>query len=271
MSKTARTARSGVCFRPAGEAAIPGRLDTRGYALYLDVDGTILELASSPEAVVVPAGLVPLLKRLSDQFEGALAFVSGRTIRALDQLFAPLKLPAIGVHGGEIRFADGEVVRDERLADELAALKGPLDRVLAGMHGVVLEDKHSAIALHYRNAAQHAGLLLQAARSILGERGAGLSLREGKCVIEIRPQHLTKGVALGRLMQCAPFCGRSAIYAGDDTTDEDAFELVNRHGGISIRVGVGEATPTAATYRLPDPETFRRWLTGLAQTRPGTA
>jgi len=249
---------------------MPGAgLDSCRYALCLDVDGTILDLAPSPEAVTVPAGLMPLLGRLSAQFDGALAFVSGRSIGAIDQLFAPLKLPAVGVHGGEMRTPDGEIVRDERLAAELAALKPRLAEALADMLGVVLEDKHSAIALHYRNAPQHARPLLKAARSILRGGASGLALREGKCVLEIRPRHLTKGRALSRLLQLAPFSGRTAIYAGDDTTDEDAFEVVNRHGGISIRVG--DPAPTAATYRLPDPETFRRWLIELAQGQRGTA
>ncbi len=235
----------------------------KGHALYLDVDGTVLSLASSPDAVEVPPDVVPLLRRLADTLEGAVAFVSGRTIGAIDALFAPLRFPCIGVHGGELRAPDGELVRDLRLADELHAALPLLRRAAAQLPGVLLEDKGSAIAMHYRSVPDRGRDVLKIAELVAAGMGSAYAIRLGKCVVEICPRHLTKGSALLQLMERAPFRGRIPIYAGDDSTDEDAFELANRLGGISVRVGSDHA-PSAAAFRLPDPERLRAWLHEIA-------
>ena len=234
-----------------------------GHALCLDVDGTILDLAPSPDAVEVPSWMVPLLQRLSDKLEGAVAFVSGRSIASIDRLFEPLKLPAIGVHGGEMRTPDGRVVVDDELSAELAAAKPLLQQQVAKLRGVLLEDKGSAIALHYRSVPERGREVLELAELMVGGMGSDFAVLVGKCVVEIRPRHMTKGAALQRLMQNVPFRGRTPIFAGDDCTDEDAFEVVNRLGGISVRVG--DAAPTAATCRLSDPDELRRWLLEIAR------
>jgi len=235
-----------------------------GHALCLDVDGTILDLAPTPDAVEVPRWMVPLLQELHRRLEGAVAFVSGRTIADIDRLFAPLTLPAIGVHGGEIRMPGGHVTRDDELSGELAAAKPFLERSIQPLRGVLLEDKRSAIALHYRSAPDCGREVLKIGELALARMGGDFSLLVGKCVVEIRPRHLTKGTGLQRLMETPPFQGRTPIFAGDDVTDEDAFEVVNRLGGISVRVGA--AAPTAATCQLSDPEQLRRWLIEIANT-----
>ncbi len=236
----------------------------QGHALCLDVDGTILDLASSPDAVEVPDLLVPLLQRLSDKLDGAVAFVSGRTIAAIDRLFEPLKLPAIGVHGGEMRTPDGRMVVDDEFANDLAAAKPLLLQQVARLRGVVLEDKRIAIALHYRSVPERGREVLKLAEMVVGGMGSDFAVLVGKCVVEIRPRHMTKGAALQRLMQNVPFRGRTPIFAGDDSTDEDAFEVVNRLGGISVQVGATDRT--AATCHLSDPEALRRWLVEIART-----
>jgi trehalose 6-phosphate phosphatase len=234
-----------------------------GHALCLDVDGTILDLAPSPDAVEVPDWMVPLLQRLSDKLGGAVAFVSGRSIAAIDRLFEPLKLPSIGVHGGEMRTPDGRVVIDDELCGELSAVKPLLQRQVAKWRGVLLEDKGSAIALHYRSVPEHGREVLKLAETVVAGMGAEFAVLVGKCVVEIRPRHMTKGAALQRLMQSVPFRGRTPIFAGDDCTDEDAFEVVNRLGGISVRVG--QTDRTAATCQLADPEQLRSWLLEIAR------
>ncbi|HEX4051538.1 MAG TPA: trehalose-phosphatase [Steroidobacteraceae bacterium] len=233
-----------------------------GHALCLDVDGTILDLAPTPDAVEVPRWMVPLLQELYRRLDGAVAFVSGRTIADIDRLFAPLTLPAIGVHGGEIRIPGGPVTRDDELSGELAAAKPFLARSIQPLRGVLLEDKRSAIALHYRNAPDFGREVLKIAELALARMGGDFAVLVGKCVVEIRPRHLTKGTALERLMETPPFRGRTPIFAGDDVSDEDAFEVVNRLGGISVRVG--DPVRTAATCQLADPEQLRRWLQEIA-------
>jgi trehalose 6-phosphate phosphatase len=235
-----------------------------GHALFLDIDGTLLDLAPSPEAVKVPASMVSLLRRLSERLGGAVAFVSGRTIAAIDELFKPLVLPAVGVHGGEIRAPTGELTVDGRLTDELQSAEPLLREAIARMRGVVLENKRCAIALHYRAVPERGREVLKVAELVAGGMGSEFGVLMGKCVVEIRPRHLTKGTAIDRLMQQVPFRGRTPIFAGDDCTDEDAFEVVNRLEGISVYVG--EIAPTRARYRLSSPDQLRGWLQQLDET-----
>jgi len=234
-----------------------------GHALYLDIDGTILDLAPTPEGVEVPVWLVPLLQRLSLKLDGAVAFVSGRTVAQIDALFEPLKLPAIGVHGGEVRMGGECVLSDESLVAELQSALPLLQQAVVRVPGVRLENKRCVIALHYRSVPERGREVLKVAELVVASLGPAFAVLVGKCVVEIRPRHLTKGVGLRRLMEHAPFRGRSPIFAGDDVTDEDAFEAVNQLGGISVRVGA--AAPSAATYRLADPEQLRRWLLEIAR------
>ena len=246
----------------SGEPRPALRNPLAGHALYLDIDGTILDLAPSPEAVEVPVWMVPLLQQLSGKLDGAVAFVSGRTIAAIDHLFRPLTFPAVGVHGGEARTADGEIVIDRQLSDQLQAAEPLLQQAIARIRGVQLENKRSVIALHYRSVPERGREVLKIAELVASGLGSEFGVLMGKCVVEIRPRHLTKGSAIRRLMERAPFRDRIPIFAGDDTTDEDAFEVVNGLGGISLRVG--EEIPTAAKFRLATPDQLRGWLLEVA-------
>src|SRR6202140_143673 len=238
------------------------RSSLAGHALYLDIDGTILDLAPSPEAVEVPVWMVPLLQRLSRKLDGAVAFVSGRPIAAIDLLFRPLSFPAVGVHGGEVRTPNGEILVDEQLTAELQAAEPLLREAIGRIRGVQLENKRSVIALHYRNVPERGREVLKVAELIVGSLGSQFSVLMGKCVVEIRPRHLTKGSAMRRLMERVPFRDRIPIFAGDDTTDGDASEVVNALGAISLRTG--EGPPTAAKFRLASPDQLRGWLLEVA-------
>jgi trehalose 6-phosphate phosphatase len=242
------------------EQATPGSLT--GHALFLDIDGTLLDLAPTPEAVEVPHGLLSVLQQLSHRLSGAVAFVSGRTIEAIDDLFKPMRVAAVGVHGGEIRGPNGQIQTDPRLTEQLQAVEPVLREAIAGMRGVVLENKHSAMALHYRSVPERGREVLKVAELVVGGMGSQFAVLMGKCVVEVRPRHLTKGTAIDWLMQQAPFRGRSPIFAGDDCTDEDAFEVVNRAGGISVHVGASAST--RARYRVTSPEQLRGWLQQLS-------
>jgi trehalose 6-phosphate phosphatase len=236
-----------------------------GHALLLDIDGTLLDLAPTPEAVEVPPWMVGLLQRLALRLDGALAFVSGRTIEAIDRLFHPLILPTVGVHGGEIRGASGVIVSDRRLHDQLQAVEPVVREGIARMRGVVLENKRSALALHYRAVPERGREVLKVAELVVGNMGGEFGLLMGKCIVEIRPRQQTKGMAIDQLMHQPPFKGRTPIFAGDDCTDEDAFEVVNRLGGISVHVG--DAPSTLARYRLSDPEKLRTWLRQVGEDK----
>lgn len=224
-------------------------------ALFLDFDGTLVDLAARPEAVTVPADLVDLLGALRIRLAGALAVVSGRPLAQIDAHLAPLQLPAAGVHGTERRRADGEL---ERLAvADLDAASLATLQALADRHaGVLLEIKPGATALHYRLAPDAEALCVAAMRTIAASR-PDLSLLEGKCVLELKSAKSGKGRAIEAFLREPPFIGRRAVFAGDDVTDEAGFAAVQALGGIGIKVGEG---PSVAHERLASPEAVRAWL-----------
>ncbi len=236
--------------------------DLAALALFLDVDGTLLEIAPTPLSVRVDAGLDELLRALLLGTHGALALVSGRSIAEIDALFVPLALPAAGLHGFERRGASGSY--DRRSLPDLPALENARRAMLelASRHpGLLIEDKRFALAIHYRRAPQLEGIVASAMTQIAASVRPEFELQMGKMVAELRPAGATKGVAVGEFMQEHPFRGRYPVYIGDDLTDESAFEWINRVGGLSIAVGVGGAT--AAKERLPDVSAVRGWLAQL--------
>lgn len=246
--------------------ALPRR-DLHDYCLLLDVDGTLLDIAPHPDAVFVPPLLVPTLAQLHDDLGGALALVSGRTIGRLDELFSPLALPAVGVHGAELRLphAPVQAIGDEEgSASARAALqqaRAALSQRMPGWEGCVLEDKGQALAVHYRGAPRHAREIEEVLHALAsGDRQ--LTVLAGKCVYELKAAAHTKGAGIARLRRSAPFAGRAVIYVGDDVTDESGFEYANAVGGYSIRVGA--SAPTAARFTVDAPAQVRGWLEALA-------
>ena len=231
------------------------------WALFLDVDGCLLDFADAPEAVVVPEGLADALARLSRALGGALAFVSGRRIVQLDALFAPLRFPSAGLHGLELREAADLAHAPDAAPEALRQARDAAERIAAGYPGARVEDKGIAIALHWR-AAPAARASLEATAAAALAQLPGYRLQYGNCVVELRPSHADKGQAVQRLMGCAPFAGRLPVYAGDDLTDEDAFAATNALGGVSVRIGHRE--PTYATHTLADTVALRAWLSEAA-------
>ena len=246
-----------------GESPAPPSLDP-GSALFLDVDGTLLEIAPRPELVCVPRGLPALIDRLAPQREGALALISGRSLIQLDALFQPWRGAAAGLHGLERRRADGttESLLDEESAAALDRLRPKLATLAAEGGGLLFEDKGGALALHYRAAPQREPEIRAVAAAL--HRGAASALRliAGKMVVEFRPRTANKGLAIAAFLSELPFLGRRPVFVGDDTTDEDGFVETRRRGGIAVRVGPPVAT--AANYRLPSVEAVLAWLARAA-------
>lgn len=235
---------------------------TGRWALFLDVDGTLLEIADSPAAVEVPSTLKETLAATAARESGALALVSGRSLAQLDALFSPYRFAAAGLHGIERRSADGGI---ERLAVDplrLDAARAALSDLAARHPGLLFEDKGLALALHFRRAPQWAELAWDAASLWIRSLGPDFQLQPGKCVVEIKPAGLSKRTAIESFLDEPPFAGRIPVFLGDDVTDEDGFAAVNERGGCSIQVGRLE--PTAARHRLPGVGAVADWLSGRA-------
>ena len=233
------------------------------WAWFLDVDGTLIDIAPTPSAIVMPQQMPPLLQRLADAHGGAVALVSGRRLDNLLELVAPFAPPAAGLHGIEWRDAAGQV---HRLAEPegLAAIRARLAEEAGAFTGLLLEDKGLAVALHYRQAPELGPSVLRLAQTAVAVH-PGFTLVEGKMVVEIKPKGADKGEAVAQLMRTEPFAGRRPVFVGDDVTDEDGFAAANRMGGLSVLVG--EARPTQAGFRLPSIDACRAWLAAAAGTQ----
>lgn len=240
----------------------PDSLDLSGTALLLDVDGTLLDIAATPNGVVVPNTLRSTLRDLLAKSGGAVALVSGRSIDTLDRLFAPLKAPAVGGHGAEMRLCNnGPVVkrRPPLLSD---ALRERLHALTAIDPRLLIEDKPHSIAVHYRLAPNKEGLLKKEVAAILAEEPSEeMEILPGKAVIEIKPKEFNKGAAVVELMTHPPFTGRAPLFIGDDTTDESVFAILPELSGTGFSV---ERQIEGADGVIPSPEHVRSWLKQLS-------
>jgi trehalose 6-phosphate phosphatase len=239
------------------------------WALFLDVDGTLVPIAETPDAVRVGPGVPALLRRLQAGCQGALALVSGRALAQLDALFAPLMLPAAALHGQERRRADGAVRSLPVPQAALSAMRLALAAYAAARPGLVLEDKGSSLALHYRLAPRQGGAVRRLARDLAAGQPL-LRLVTGRKVAELVPAGVDKGRAIAAFLAESPFAGRMPVFAGDDSTDEDGFAEVNRLGGLSIKVasretsGKGRSLDSAARYHVSSVAGLQAWLRAVA-------
>lgn len=247
-------------LKPAGVLAPDPR-----WALFLDVDGTLLHFADTPDGVRTDEAVCRLLSHLQAALQGAVALISGRGVENLDALFAPLKLPLAGLHGLEHRDANGQLhVLGEAAA--LDHLRAPLRELSESHEGLLFEDKGRALAVHFRLAPEEAPRVRKAIEGLVGETSE-LRLIHGNMVIEIKPRHADKGSAVRAFMVEAPFRGRIPVFLGDDVTDEDAFKAVNDLGGISIHVRHDHmARETAAHYQLKGVDQALQWLAQIPES-----
>lgn len=223
-------------------------------ALFLDFDGTLVELAAHPEAITLPPALTGLLMRLRQAADGALAVISGRSLHQLDHFLAPLRLPGAGVHGLERRDVQGRLIElpapdTERLMERLAPL-------VARHSGLLLERKRGALALHYRQTPHLEQACIEAMDHAV-TRVPGFVVLRGKMVVEAKAARTDKGNAIAAFMAEAPFAGRRPWFVGDDVTDEDGFAWVQAVGGVGIKIGPG---PSQALRRLDSPAALLVWL-----------
>ena len=252
-----------VLERIAGDAA------ARPLLVALDFDGTLAPLQDDPAlSRVLPDGVEPL-RRIAETDDVALALVSGRALHDLHALAeVPVGTYLIGSHGAERARVtrhglDRDVVQltDEQ-ADRLAALGAQASAIARGRDGVWVETKPTAVVVHTRLAEREdAGTAEEQALALGDALGSGVL--HGKDVVEISVLHASKGEALSALRD--ELGARVVVYAGDDVTDERAFEALG-DDDVTIKVGPGD---TVARLRLADPQEMTAALAALADALDG--
>lgn len=235
------------------EIIAPPHCDPGRDAVLLDFDGTLVEIAPRPDAVVVPAGLQQLVNGIPGLFGGAVAIVSGRSLAELETFLPEFTGSMIGSHGAEWRG------RETTVTDILGDLHQAVQR-FADANGLLAEPKPHGAAIHFRQRPD-AAQVAQDFADTLARTYAGFVVQPAKMAFEIRPEGATKDAALTELFRRAPFAGRRPIYLGDDTTDEPALRWAGEQGGFGIKVGDGDSV---AQYRLGGPTAVIEWLSRMA-------
>ncbi|MEO6186211.1 MAG: trehalose-phosphatase [Steroidobacteraceae bacterium] len=231
-----------------------------GIALFLDVDGTLIDLAPAPDDARLRADTLALLQRAFDALDGALALVSGRSVNQVDQLVWPLCLPAAGVHGLERRTAQGQHVMHAD-GQSLEPVRRSLRDFAGSLPGLIFEDKTLGLAIHYRHVPGAEPQVLQAVMAAAAQLDGAATVQPGDMVIELKAGPLNKGSAVADFMREHPFSGRRPVFVGDDLTDEDALQWAAAHGGFGVAVG----SRVSSTYRLQDSRAVAQWIEQLIE------
>jgi trehalose 6-phosphate phosphatase len=227
------------------------------WAVFLDIDGTLLDYAPTPDSVRVPPLLRETLAALGDELGGALALVTGRRIADVDRIFAPLHLPVAGQHGAEARRGKSQCVFAP-VSTALEALLAPV-YVFAAKHPAIhIEDKGLSAAVHYRGAEVERDALARLLEEAMASSGADFKLLPGHLVFDVIQRSVNKGSALNWFMTEPPFISRVPLFAGDERTDEDGFAAALARGGYAVRVG--PPGDSIASWNLRAPQDLREWL-----------
>lgn len=243
----------------------PGSLAAGKLAVFLDFDGTLVDIAERPDLVVLPSSVRETVEALHGLLGGAVAIVSGRPVAEIEAFFGPSRLPVAGVHGLERRGSDGMLISRSPDTSRLAGIRRQLDDLRSRHPELLVEDKGPAVALHYRARPDLMERCHSAMRAA-ADGVPGVVLVPGKMVIEARLGGADKASAIAAFLAEPAFGGRRVFFAGDDATDEDGFALVNGLDGLSVKVGAGE---TGARYRAGDRAELMDWLAALTSHLPG--
>ena len=226
----------------------------RGVSLFLDFDGTLVELAPTPDGITVPVDLARQLYTLSTRLDHRFALVSGRSLDDLEGHLGTLSFARAGSHGASRILGDGT-----RLGEVPTALPEQVGQALeafAREHGLIHEAKAHGAALHFRDRPDLQERVHDFARGLA--RDHSLDVKHGKCVAELVQPGATKAGAVDVFMEIEPFASTIPIFVGDDVTDEDGFRAATALGGFGI--AVGERPSANARYHLDTVQDVYEWL-----------
>ncbi|OAG77304.1 Trehalose-6-phosphate phosphatase [Acetobacter malorum] len=224
-------------------------------AFLLDFDGTLVDIAPTPDSVVVPEGLPETLRRLRAACGDALAIVSGRSIDQIDHFLGDIPFAVAGEHGIAVRHRPGGPIERAALPSVPQSWFAEARDLIAAWPGARLEHKPGGFVLHYRAVPEAGAALREAAESWVKGTNGAFEVQTAKMAWEIRPAGVDKGYAVSMLMKSLPFTGRKPVFVGDDVTDEDGMAAAKRLGGVGLRI------PTD----FPNPTAFRAWLASLVE------
>jgi trehalose 6-phosphate phosphatase len=217
---------------------------TANHALFLDIDGTLIDIAATPDDVLVPPALPPRLRELAAQREGALAILSGRKLADIDFLLRP-GLPCAAEHGMILRDAEGTVTALVQRPAQYEHWLKIFNRYAEAMPGILVEEKDFSLVLHYRRAPSHEEELRKLVEGLVRDSDDAVLLL-AHCAFELKPRGGGKAQALARFMASPPFKGRVPVFVGDDVTDEPAIAKANELGGVGLHVARDFGGQTAA-------------------------
>ena len=237
--------------------------DLREWALFIDIDGTLIDLAPTPTGIEIPADLPSQLLAVSQRSNGAMALVTGRSIEAVDAMFSPYQFVMAGMHGSEIRDVSGRIRRKQIDKSSLDPARSELGKLAGQWPGLIVEDKNLAIAVHYRQASEAESAVRSKMSAIHSMLGEDWKLQNGKMVVELHPSGSDKGTAISDFMGHQPFKGKKPLVIGDDLTDEAMFHYANGCGGRSVRVG-DSLYVSAAEFKVGSAHDVRRWVASQA-------
>ena len=234
----------------------PPLADLGKVALFLDFDGTLVNLADKPDAITVPEYLSDALERKAESLDRRLAIVTGRYIADIRKHLPDCRVVVSGSHGAEITSPDGVRVAEQEVARIDPAVLDAARDFAARTRGLHIEAKDLGVGMHYRDCADRADEVLSFARGLAETHG--LYLREGKMLAELTTTDANKGDGVRHIMAQPPFAGATPVFVGDDVTDEDGFAAAAELGGFGILVG--DPRETKAQYRLFDVAAVHEWL-----------
>lgn len=249
----------------APEAHVPAPMEAMDEpdpqsAIFLDFDGTLVDIAPAPDLIEVPSDLVAILERLRRRHGGALAIVSGRDISDIDRRLPGFRGALAGGHGSQLRLPERPVERVGVDEARVSALQSAARAFAATEAELLVEDKDAGVVVHYRSRPELEEKVRAFAHA-LADSDPDFTCQPAKMAMEIRPAGVNKGRAIARLLASEPFAGRTPWFFGDDRTDEAGFEEVNGRGGVSVKIGEGQ---TCARYQIASAGQFREWLSRLA-------
>jgi trehalose 6-phosphate phosphatase len=243
--------------------ASPRPSPSSDWALLLDLDGTLIDIARSPMQVHIEPGLIPLLQRLDHLLDGAVGVVTGRQIEQVSKLLAPFYPPTAGVHGTQLR-PGGNGPISALAPDVPNSLMTQLRLLFEGMPGIVIEPKGAVVAVHYRLAPAEQERIEDVLKALVASASHSLVLSHGRMVFELVPGGFSKASGVRALYELPAFTGRRPVMIGDDVSDEDGFEAAVGLGGFGLRVA-GEHFPASSAH-FSGPQDVRNWLADIADT-----